>query len=33
MIGVEIVENKDSKIPNKQKAQEIINNCRDNGLF
>ena len=33
MIGVEIVENKDSKIPNKQKAQEIINNCRDNGLL
>ena len=33
MIGVEIVENKDSKIPNKEKAQEIINNCRDNGLL
>ena len=33
MIGVEIVENKDSKTPNKQKAQEIINNCRDNGLL
>ena len=33
MIGVEIVENKDSKIPNKQKAQEIINNCRDNDLL
>ena len=33
MIGVEIVENKDSKIPNKQKAQEIINNCSDNGLL
>lgn len=33
MIGVEIVENKDSKTPNKEKAQEIINNCRDNGLL
>ena len=33
MIGLEIVENKDSKIPNKEKAQEIINNCRDNGLL
>ena len=33
MIGVEIVENKDSKIPNKEKAQEIINNCRNNGLL
>ena len=33
MIGVEIVENKDSKTPSKEKAQEIINNCRDNGLL
>ena len=33
MIGVEIVENKDLKTPNKEKAQEIINNCRDNGLL
>ena len=33
MIGVEIVENKDSKTPSKKKAQEIINNCRDNGLL
>ena len=33
MIGVEIVENKDSKTPNKEKAQEIINNCKDNGLL
>ncbi len=33
MIGVEIVENKDSKTPDKEKAQEIINNCRDNGLL
>ena len=33
MIGVEIVENKDSKTPNKEKTQEIINNCRDNGLL
>jgi len=33
MIGVEIVENKDSKTPNKEKAQEIINNCRDSGLL
>ena len=33
MIGVEIVENKDSKTPNKETAQEIINNCRDNGLL
>ena len=33
MIGVEIVENKDSKTPNKEKAQEIINNCRENGLL
>ena len=33
MIGVEIVENKESKTPNKEKAQEIINNCRDNGLL
>ena len=33
MIGVEIVENKDSKTPNKEKAQEIINNCRNNGLL
>ena len=33
MIGVEIVENKDSKTPNKEKAQEIINYCRDNGLL
>ena len=33
MIGVEIVDNKDSKTANKEKAQEIINNCRDNGLL
>lgn len=33
MIGVEIVENKNSKTPSKEKAQEIINNCRDNGLL
>ena len=33
MIGVEIVESKNSKTPNKEKAQEIINNCRDNGLL
>ena len=33
MIGIEIVENKDSKTPSKEKAQEIINNCRDNGLL
>ena len=33
MIGVEIVENKDSKTPNKEKAQEIINNCKDNALL
>ena len=33
MIGVEIVENKDSKTPSKEKAQEIINNCKDNGLL
>ncbi len=33
MIGVEIVENKDSKTPDKEKAKEIINNCRDNGLL
>ena len=33
MIGVEIVENKNSKTPNKEKAQDIINNCRDNGLL
>ena len=33
MIGVEVVENKDSKTPSKEKAQEIINNCRDNGLL
>ena len=33
MIGVEIVENKDSKTPSKEKAQEIINNCSDNGLL
>ncbi len=33
MIGVEIVENKDSKTPSTEKAQEIINNCRDNGLL
>ena len=33
MIGVEIVENKDSKTPNKEKAQEIIINCKDNGLL
>ena len=33
MIGVEIVESKNSKIPNKEKAQDIINNCRDNGLL
>ena len=33
MIGVEIVESKNSKTPNKEKAQDIINNCRDNGLL
>ena len=33
MIGVEIVENKESKTPNKEKAEEVINNCRDNGLL
>ena len=33
MIGVEIVESKNSKTPNKDKAQDIINNCRDNGLL
>ena len=33
MIGVEIVENKDSKTPSKEKAQKIINNCKDNGLL
>ena len=33
MIGVEIVESKNSKTPNKEKAQEIINNCRNNGLL
>ena len=33
MIGVEIVENKDLKTPNKEKAQEIISNCRNNGLL
>ena len=33
MIGVEIVENKESKTPNKVKAEEVINNCRDNGLL
>ena len=33
MIGVEIVESKNSKIPNKEKTQDIINNCRDNGLL
>ena len=33
MIGVEIVESKNSKTPNKEKAQEIINNCIDNGLL
>ena len=33
MIGVEIIKNKDSKTPNKEKTQEIINNCRDNGLL
>ena len=33
MIGVEIVENKNSKTPSKEKAQEIISNCRDNGLL
>ena len=33
MIGVEIVESKNSKTPNKEKTQDIINNCRDNGLL
>ena len=33
MIGVEIVESKNSKTPSKEKAQKIINNCRDNGLL
>ena len=33
MIGVEIIESKNSKTPNKEKAQDIINNCRDNGLL
>ena len=33
MIGVEIVKSKNSKTPNKEKAQDIINNCRDNGLL
>ena len=33
MIGVEIVESKNSKTPNKEKAQDIINNCRNNGLL
>ena len=33
MIGVEIVESKNSKTPNKEKAQDIITNCRDNGLL
>ncbi len=33
MIGVEIVESKNSKTPNKEKAQDIINNCKDNGLL
>ena len=33
MIGVEIVEDKKSKKPNKLKTNEIINKCRDNGLL
>ena len=33
MIGVEIVESKNSKTPSKEKAQKIIHNCRDNGLL
>ena len=33
MIGVEIVEDKKSKKPNKLKTNEIINKCKDNGLL
>ena len=33
MIGVEIVEDKKSKKPNKLKTNEIINKCKENGLL
>ena len=33
MIGVEIVENKKSKNPDKLKTNDIINKCKDNGLL
>jgi 4-aminobutyrate aminotransferase-like enzyme len=33
MIGVEIVEDKKSKIPNKPKTSEIIENCKNSGLL
>ena len=33
MIGVEIVENKISKIPDKNKANKILDQCKENGLL
>jgi len=33
MIGVEIVSDKESKNPNKEKTQEIISNCKEKGLL
>lgn len=33
MIGVEIVENKNSKIPNKNKVNKILEKCKENGLL
>ena len=33
MIGVEIVIDKESKNPDKEKTQQIISNCKENGLL
>ena len=33
MIGVEIVSDKESKNPDKEKTQQIISNCKENGLL
>ena len=33
MIGIEIVSDKESKNPDKEKTQQIISNCKENGLL
>jgi 4-aminobutyrate aminotransferase/(S)-3-amino-2-methylpropionate transaminase len=33
MIGVEIVENKNTKIPDKNKVNKILDKCKENGLL